>query len=95
MQVLENVFYTKVSRIRQLTNSPKFIVLLVLEQRKNSSLVLKGQATVITQKWCLFHRKIQPYELNIMDCFNQLIFTNMQLFKDRNIHIRVTIEISQ
>ena len=45
-------------------------------------------------KWCLLHREIQPYELNIMDCFNQLIFTNMELFKDRNIHIRVTTEIS-
>ena len=45
-------------------------------------------------KWCLFHRKIQPCELNIMECFNQLLFTNMQLFKDRNMHIRVTTEIS-
>jgi len=33
------VFYTKVSCIRRLTNSPKF--LLVLKQRKNNSLVLK------------------------------------------------------
>jgi len=41
IQVLENVFYTKVSRIRRLTNSPKFTDLLVLKQRKNSSLVLK------------------------------------------------------
>ena len=41
IQVLENVFYTKVSRIRGLTNSPKFIVLLVLKQRKKNSLVLK------------------------------------------------------
>ena len=41
IQVLENIFYTKVSRIRRLTNSPKFTVLLVLKQRKNSSLVLK------------------------------------------------------
>jgi len=35
------VFYTKVSRIIRLTNSPKFIILLVLKQRKNNSLVLK------------------------------------------------------
>jgi len=41
IQVLENDFYAKVTRIRQLTNSPKFTVLLVLKQRKNSSLVLK------------------------------------------------------
>ena len=37
IKVLENVFYTKVSRIRRLTNSPKFIDLFVLKQRKNSS----------------------------------------------------------
>ena len=37
------VFYTKVSRIRRLKNSPKFTVLLVLKQRKNNSLVLKWQ----------------------------------------------------
>jgi len=41
IEVLENVFYTKVSRIRRLTNSPKFTDLLVLKQRKNNSLVLK------------------------------------------------------
>jgi len=41
IQVLENVFYTKVSRIRRLTNSPKFTILLVLKQRKNGSFVLK------------------------------------------------------
>ena len=35
--------YTKVSRKRRLTNSPKFTVLLALKQRKNSSLVLKWQ----------------------------------------------------
>jgi len=61
IQVLENVFYTKVSRIRQLTNSPKFTVLLVLKQRKNSSLVLKWQISMVTQQGCLLHRKIQPY----------------------------------
>jgi len=49
IQVLENVSYTKVSRIRRLTNSPKFTVLLVLKQRKNSSLVLKWQNTVVNQ----------------------------------------------
>jgi len=37
------VFYTKVSHIRWLTNSPKFTVFLVLKRRKNSSLVLKWQ----------------------------------------------------
>ena len=41
IQVIENVFYTKVSRIRRLTNSPKFTDLLVLKQRKNNALVLK------------------------------------------------------
>jgi len=37
------VFYTKVSHIRWLTNSPKFTFLLVLKKRKNNSLVLKWQ----------------------------------------------------
>jgi len=37
------VFYTKVSHIRRLKNSPKFTILLVLKQRKNRSLVLKWQ----------------------------------------------------
>ena len=33
-------FYTKFSRIKQLINSPKFTILLVLKQIKNNSLVL-------------------------------------------------------
>ena len=41
IQVLENIFYTKVSRIRRLTNSPKFTVLFILKQTNSSLLVLK------------------------------------------------------
>ena len=61
IQVLENVFYTKVSRIRRLTNSPKFTVLFVLKQRKKSSLVLKWK----NLQW-LFKHNVCSKEFNHM-----------------------------
>ena len=81
------LFYTKISRKRRLTNSPKFIVLLVLKQRKNKSLVLKWQNhSGYSQGFYskeFNHMTWMTYNASI-NSFSQ----DMQLLKDMNMIIK-------
>ena len=80
------VFYTKVSRLRQITNSPKFTISLVLKQIKNNSLVLKWQNQWLFTRFLL--QRIQSHEMNGIQCFNHSFSQDMQLFKDMNMIIK-------
>ena len=81
------IFYTKVSPKRRLTNSPKFTVLFVLEQRKNSLLVLKWQThSGYSQGVCskeFNHMTWMAYNVSINN-FSQ----DIQLFKDMDMIIK-------